>query len=94
LRAIDLLLDAFGDAAQDAVGMVVRFHVPPEALVFGPLLFAEQADLHQVGDHAGGHDQRIPRAARSRSSCAHDSNCTASMPSRRAPSTYAGMSSV
>src|ERR1022692_3191775 len=83
-RAIDLLLDALGDAAQDAIGMVVRFHVPPEALVFVPLLFAEQADLHQVGDHAGYHCQRISRAASSRSSCAGSR-------ARRAPAPVARM---
>ena len=42
LRAIDLLFDAFGDAAQNAIRMIaIRLHVLAEALVLGALLFAE-----------------------------------------------------
>ena len=36
----------------------------------------------------------MPRALNSRSICSRDSNCTASIPNRRAPSTYSKMSSV
>src|ERR1700728_4509115 len=87
---IDLLLNALRNAAQDAVRVGARLQVPPEAFVLRPLLFAQQLNLHQVRNH----DHCISRAARSRSSCSPDTNCTASMPSLRAPSTYSAMSSV
>src|SRR5579871_136594 len=51
LGAIDLLFDLFGDAAQNAVGVVACFHVAPEAFIFGALLFAEETDLDEIGDH-------------------------------------------
>ena len=52
--AIDLVLNALGDAAQDAVAVVARFHEAAEAEVFVALLLAEHLDLHQVRDHCGG----------------------------------------
>jgi len=67
---------------------------PPPSVRRGNTPSAQARPL--MPETSGGrvHDQRTPRVAMSRSSCASDSNCTASMPCWRAASTYAGMSSV
>src|ERR1035438_3605561 len=62
--AIHLILDALGDAAEDAVAVVVvvvRLHVGAEAAVFVGLLLSEQLDLDEVGDHLAGSSS--PRAS-------------------------------
>ena len=51
-RAIDLFFDFFGDAPQDTVGMIMRFHEAPETQVFVAFLLAQEADLDEVGKHS------------------------------------------
>jgi hypothetical protein len=51
--AVDLVLDAFRDPAEDAVGVIPRLQEAAEPHVLVPLLLAERLDLDQVGDHAG-----------------------------------------
>jgi len=50
-RAVDLVFDFFGDAPQDTVGMIMRFHEAAETQVFIAFLLAQQADLDEVGKH-------------------------------------------
>ncbi|MGA3258323.1 MAG: hypothetical protein ABSE35_05555 [Bryobacteraceae bacterium] len=51
VTAIDPLLDAFGDAPQDAVGMIARFHEAAKLEILVALLFTQLLDLHQIGNY-------------------------------------------
>ena len=49
--AINLVFHAFGDAAQNAVGMVTAFQMTPKTFILRSLLFTEYLNLNQIGDH-------------------------------------------
>src|ERR1017187_9638588 len=58
LGAIDLIFDALSDAAEDAVGVVVRLHEAAELEILVALLLTEEADLHEAGEHHPSVDER------------------------------------